>query len=64
MSTSLQCCTFFTMQSEWYGRSLYDFVNPDDVEKLREQLSANEAQNSGRILDLKSMPECFHSLYL
>lgn len=41
-------------QSEWYGRSLYDLVNPDDIEKLREQLSTNEAQNTGRILDLKT----------
>lgn len=55
-SMSFQChMCFCWVQSEWYGRSLYDFINPDDVEKLREQLSTNEAQNSGRILDLKSM---------
>jgi PAS domain S-box-containing protein len=41
-------------QSEWYGRSLYELIHPDDVEKLREQLSTNEAQNTGRILDLKT----------
>jgi aryl hydrocarbon receptor nuclear translocator len=41
-------------QSEWYGRSLYELIHPDDVEKLREQLSTNDSQNSGRILDLKT----------
>lgn len=41
-------------QSEWYGTSLYEHIHPDDREKIREQLSTQEAQNSGRILDLKS----------
>ena len=41
-------------QSEWYGRSLYELIHPDDIEKLREQLSTNETQPPGRILDLKS----------
>uniref|UniRef100_A0A1B0AAB5 Aryl hydrocarbon receptor nuclear translocator homolog n=1 Tax=Glossina pallidipes TaxID=7398 RepID=A0A1B0AAB5_GLOPL len=41
-------------QSEWYGTSLYDHIHPDDREKIREQLSTQESQNSGRILDLKS----------
>ncbi|XP_034948401.1 aryl hydrocarbon receptor nuclear translocator homolog isoform X3 [Chelonus insularis] len=41
-------------QSEWYGSSLYSQVHPDDTEKVREQLSAAEPQQSGRILDLKS----------
>lgn len=41
-------------QSEWYGRSLYDLVHPDDIEKLREQLSSNDLQSTGRILDLKT----------
>jgi len=47
-------CSFFLLQSEWYGRSLYDLVHPDDIEKLREQLSSNDLQSTGRILDLKS----------
>ncbi|XP_065355012.1 aryl hydrocarbon receptor nuclear translocator homolog [Calliphora vicina] len=41
-------------QSDWYGTSLYDHIHPDDREKIREQLSTQESQNSGRILDLKS----------
>ncbi|CAH0391895.1 unnamed protein product [Bemisia tabaci] len=41
-------------QSDWFGASLFDFVHPDDVEKVREQLSTIESSNSGRILDLKS----------
>lgn len=41
-------------QSEWYGSCLYDNVHPEDVEKVREQLSTQEPQNTGRILDLKT----------
>ena len=44
----------FSFQSDWFGSSLYDLIHPDDVEKLREQLSTSESQNTGRILDLKS----------
>ncbi|XP_069505844.1 aryl hydrocarbon receptor nuclear translocator isoform X3 [Ambystoma mexicanum] len=41
-------------QSEWFGSTLYDQIHPDDVEKLREQLSTSENSMSGRILDLKT----------
>ncbi|XP_015279979.1 PREDICTED: aryl hydrocarbon receptor nuclear translocator [Gekko japonicus] len=41
-------------QSEWFGRALYDQVHPDDVDKLREQLSTSENALTGRILDLKT----------
>ncbi|XP_055688301.1 aryl hydrocarbon receptor nuclear translocator homolog isoform X2 [Lutzomyia longipalpis] len=41
-------------QSEWYGSCIFDNVHPDDIEKVREQLSTQEPQNSGRILDLKT----------
>lgn len=41
-------------QSDWYGTSLYDHIHPDDREKIREQLSTQEPQNTGRILDLKT----------
>ncbi|XP_077176140.1 aryl hydrocarbon receptor nuclear translocator isoform X2 [Paroedura picta] len=41
-------------QSEWFGRTLYDQVHPDDVDKLREQLSTSENALTGRILDLKT----------
>ena len=47
----------FTLQSDWFGNSLYDLIHGDDVEKLREQLSTTESQNTGRILDLKSNRE-------
>ena len=45
---------FWFFQNDWYGTSLYELIHPDDVEKLREQLSTTESQNTGRILDLKS----------
>uniref|UniRef100_A0A146M658 Aryl hydrocarbon receptor nuclear translocator homolog n=1 Tax=Lygus hesperus TaxID=30085 RepID=A0A146M658_LYGHE len=41
-------------QSEWYGSSIFEHLHPEDVEKIREQLSTQEPQNSGRILDLKT----------
>ncbi|XP_013177152.1 PREDICTED: aryl hydrocarbon receptor nuclear translocator homolog isoform X2 [Papilio xuthus] len=41
-------------QGEWYSSCLFDQVHPDDVEKVREQLSTQEPQNTGRILDLKT----------
>ena len=41
-------------QSDWVGGSLFDLVHPDDLDKVREQLSTSESPNSGRILDLKS----------
>ncbi|XP_005414513.1 PREDICTED: aryl hydrocarbon receptor nuclear translocator isoform X5 [Chinchilla lanigera] len=41
-------------QSEWFGSTLYDQVHPDDVDKLREQLSTSESALTGRILDLKT----------
>ncbi|XP_053330695.1 aryl hydrocarbon receptor nuclear translocator isoform X2 [Spea bombifrons] len=41
-------------QSEWFGSTLYDQLHPDDVDKLREQLSTAENAMTGRILDLKT----------
>ncbi|KAI1301497.1 Aryl hydrocarbon receptor nuclear translocator -like protein [Halotydeus destructor] len=41
-------------QSQFYNSCLYDLVHPEDVEKVREQLSPSESTNSGRILDLKT----------
>lgn len=41
-------------QNDWYGSSLFELVHQDDIEKVREQLSTQEPQNSGRILDLKT----------
>ncbi|XP_061632441.1 aryl hydrocarbon receptor nuclear translocator isoform X3 [Phyllopteryx taeniolatus] len=41
-------------QSDWLGSSLYDHLHPDDTEKLREQLSTAENNNTGRMLDLKT----------
>ncbi|XP_067013449.2 aryl hydrocarbon receptor nuclear translocator homolog isoform X4 [Anabrus simplex] len=41
-------------QNEWFGSCIYDNIHADDVEKVREQLSTQEPQNTGRILDLKT----------
>lgn len=40
-------------QSEWFGSTLYEQVHPDDVDKLREQLSTSENSMTGETL--KSM---------
>lgn len=49
----------FFLQSDWFGNSLYELIHPEDVEKLREQLSTGESHGSGRILDLKSSHRFF-----
>ncbi|XP_018007755.1 aryl hydrocarbon receptor nuclear translocator homolog isoform X2 [Hyalella azteca] len=41
-------------QNDWFGTSIYEHIHPDDVEKVREQLSSQEPANQGRILDLKT----------
>ncbi|XP_041094811.1 aryl hydrocarbon receptor nuclear translocator-like isoform X2 [Polyodon spathula] len=41
-------------QSDWFGSSLYEQVHPEDVDKLREQLSTSESTMTGRVLDLKT----------
>ena len=41
-------------QPDFYNTCIYDLIHPEDVEKVREQLSTQESPNSGRILDLKS----------
>lgn len=41
-------------QADLFGTTIYDLTHPDDVEKVREQLSTSESQNTGRILDLKT----------
>uniref|UniRef100_A0A8D9EG19 Aryl hydrocarbon receptor nuclear translocator homolog n=1 Tax=Cacopsylla melanoneura TaxID=428564 RepID=A0A8D9EG19_9HEMI len=41
-------------QSDWFGSSLYKYLHPEDLEKVREQLSTQEPANAGRILDLKT----------
>ncbi|XP_052283469.1 aryl hydrocarbon receptor nuclear translocator homolog isoform X2 [Dreissena polymorpha] len=41
-------------QGDWFGNCMFELVHPDDVEKVREQLSTTESQNTGRILDLKT----------
>lgn len=37
-------------QSEWFGSTLYEQVHPDDVDKLREQLSTSENSMTGGFL--------------
>lgn len=41
-------------QYEFQNSSLYDWVHPDDIEKVREQLSTQDMSSSSRILDMKS----------
>ncbi|KAK6294220.1 hypothetical protein J4Q44_G00350500 [Coregonus suidteri] len=37
-------------QSEWFGSTLYEQVHPDDVDKLREQLSTSENSMTGHVI--------------
>lgn len=40
-------------QNDFYSTPIYKLIHPDDIEKVREQLSTQDS-NSGRILDLKT----------
>jgi len=40
-------------QNDFYSSTIYKLLHPDDIEKVREQLSTQDS-NSGRILDLKT----------
>ncbi len=40
------------LQSEWFGSTLFEQVHPDDVDKLREQLSTSENSMTGASLTL------------
>ena len=41
-------------QADWYGSTIYDHLHHEDTEKVRDQLSTQDPQNNGRILDLKT----------
>ncbi|CAF1115768.1 unnamed protein product [Adineta steineri] len=59
ISDAIQHILSYTCQ-DWYSRYFYDFVHPDDVEKVREQLNLQPQDGSpngsgnGRVLDLKT----------
>lgn len=40
--------------AEWSGRSIYELIHPDDINKIREQLSLSDSQTTGRVLDMKT----------
>ena len=42
------------------NKSIYELIHPDDKDKLKDQLSATESPDAGRVLDLKSK---FHLEY-
>ena len=41
------------------NQEIFDLVHPDDADKIRDQLSATESPDAGRVLDLKSKNHCF-----
>lgn len=41
-------------QYEFQNSSFFEWVHPDDIEKVREQLSTQDLSSSSRILDMKS----------
>lgn len=41
-------------QSAWMNQEIYDLVHPDDADKIKDQLSATESPDAGRVLDLKT----------
>lgn len=47
-------CSF--LQSAWMNQEIFDLVHPDDADKIKDQISATESPDAGRVLDLKSKP--------
>ncbi|XP_078369880.1 aryl hydrocarbon receptor nuclear translocator 2-like isoform X2 [Oculina patagonica] len=41
-------------QGAWMNQEIFDLVHPDDADKIRDQLSATESPDAGRVLDLKT----------
>ncbi|CAB0002153.1 unnamed protein product [Nesidiocoris tenuis] len=41
-------------QSDWFGTTIYHHLHPEDEDKVREQLTTQSPQSSGRVLDLKT----------
>lgn len=41
-------------QYEFQNSSFFDWIHPDDIEKVREQLSTQDMSSSSRILDMRS----------
>ena len=40
------------------NQEIFDLVHPEDTDKIRDQLSATESPDAGRVLDLKSELQC------
>lgn len=60
VSDAIQQILSYSCQ-DWYSRYFYDFIHPDDLEKVREQLNLQSSETSpngvngqARILDLKT----------
>lgn len=51
-------------QSEWFGSTLYEQVHPDDVDKLREQLSTSENSMTGKEVLPPRMATVFVPLFI
>ena len=46
------------------NQEIFDLVHPDDADKIRDQLSATESPDAGRVLDLKSKSHRFDNTSL